>query len=71
MRRSAQRSPQSLPVNTASAELIAPGALLAALHIGFVTEGELDCQFSDFFQQVNAYPDGAAISMINPQVCGP
>lgn len=36
-------------------------------HIGYVTEDELDLQFSDIYDQINAYADGAPIHMINPE----
>ncbi len=39
-------------------------------HIGFVTEDEFDHQFSDIFDQVNAYSGGAPIHVINPGVFG-
>ena len=39
-------------------------------HIGYVTEDELDMQFSDIYDQVNAYAEGAPIHMINPEVNG-
>lgn len=42
--------------------------MLATPHIGFVTEDEFDLQFSDIFDQINAYGDGAPIHMINPEV---
>lgn len=42
--------------------------LIATPHIGFVTEDEFDLQFSDIFDQVVAYADGAPIHMINPEV---
>jgi len=37
-------------------------------HIGFVTEDEFEIQFSDIFDQVVAFRDGAPIHMINPEV---
>lgn len=37
-------------------------------HIGYVTEDELDLQFSDIYDQINAYADGAPIHVINPEV---
>ncbi|MEM6941949.1 MAG: D-2-hydroxyacid dehydrogenase family protein [Pseudomonadota bacterium] len=40
-------------------------------HIGYVTEDEFDLQFSDIFDQVNAYAKGAPIHMINPEVWQP
>lgn len=42
--------------------------VLATPHIGYVTEDEFDLQFSDIFDQVNAYADGKPIHMINPEV---
>lgn len=42
--------------------------VLATPHIGYVTEDEFDLQFSDIFDQVNAYAGGAPIHMINPEV---
>lgn len=44
--------------------------VLPTPHIGYVTEDEFDLQFSDIFDQVNAYARGAPIHMINPQVWG-
>ena len=41
--------------------------VLATPHIGFVTEDEFDMQFSDIFDQINAYAAGAPIHMINPE----
>ena len=42
--------------------------VLATPHIGYVTEDEFDLQFSDIFDQINAYASGEPINMINPQV---
>lgn len=44
--------------------------VLATPHIGYVTEDEFDLQFSDIFDQVNAYAKGAPIHIINPEVLG-
>ncbi|MEO9575032.1 MAG: D-2-hydroxyacid dehydrogenase family protein [Tateyamaria sp.] len=41
--------------------------VLATPHIGFVTEDEFELQFSDIFDQVNAYANGAPINVINPE----
>lgn len=43
-------------------------ALIATPHIGFVTEDELDEQFTDIYRLVNAYAAGQPIHMVNPQV---
>ena len=42
--------------------------VIATPHIGFVTEDEFNMQFSDIFDQINAYASGAPIHMINPEV---
>lgn len=42
--------------------------VLPTPHIGYVTEDEFDLQFSDIFDQVNAFADGAPINMINAEV---
>lgn len=42
--------------------------VIATPHIGYVTEDELDLQFADIYDQINAYSDGAPIHMINPEV---
>lgn len=44
--------------------------VLATPHIGYVTEDEFDLQFSDIFDQINAYAAGDPIHMINPTVWG-
>ncbi|MCV2865919.1 D-2-hydroxyacid dehydrogenase family protein [Defluviimonas sp. WL0075] len=44
--------------------------VLPTPHIGYVTEDEFDLQFSDIFDQVNAYATGSPIHMINPEVWG-
>ena len=41
--------------------------VLATPHIGYVTEDEFELQFTDIFEQVNAFADGAPIHMINPE----
>jgi len=37
-------------------------------HIGYVTREELEIQFSDIFDQVNAFAAGAPINVVNPAV---
>ncbi|HKJ61314.1 MAG TPA: D-2-hydroxyacid dehydrogenase family protein, partial [Hyphomicrobiales bacterium] len=56
------------PLTDPSDPLLAHPHLIATPHIGYVTEDEFDLQFSDIFDQVNAYADGAPIHMINPEV---
>jgi D-3-phosphoglycerate dehydrogenase len=42
--------------------------VLSTPHLGYLTEDEFDLQFSDIFDQINAYAAHAPIHMINPQV---
>jgi D-3-phosphoglycerate dehydrogenase len=37
-------------------------------HIGYVTRDEFEVQFSDVFDQINAYAAGTPINVINPEV---
>lgn len=56
------------PMTDTSNILLSHPNVVATPHIGFVTEDEFDMQFSDIFDQINAYADGAPIHMINPEV---
>jgi D-3-phosphoglycerate dehydrogenase len=47
--------------------LISHPNLLGTPHIGYVTEDELDLQFSDIYDQILAFIDGNPINMINPE----
>jgi D-3-phosphoglycerate dehydrogenase len=48
--------------------LISHPNVVATPHIGYVTEDELDLQFADIYDQINAYAAGTPIHMINPEV---
>jgi D-3-phosphoglycerate dehydrogenase len=37
-------------------------------HIGYVTRDEYEMQFSDIFDQINAYASGSPANVVNPQV---
>jgi D-3-phosphoglycerate dehydrogenase len=37
-------------------------------HIGYVTSDEYEIQFSDIFDQIVAYANGAPVNIINPDV---
>ena len=56
------------PLRDRSHPLLTHPNVLPTPHIGYVTEDEFDLQFSDIFDQINAYASGAPIHMINPQV---
>ncbi|MGH3480576.1 MAG: D-2-hydroxyacid dehydrogenase family protein [Nocardioidaceae bacterium] len=42
--------------------------IIATPHIGYVTREEWDLQFSDVFDQINAYAAGTPINVVNPHV---
>ena len=48
--------------------LLAMENVVVTPHIGYVTREDWEVQFSDIFDQVNAYADGAAINVVNPDV---
>ncbi|WP_420334330.1 D-2-hydroxyacid dehydrogenase family protein [Roseibium sp.] len=56
------------PLTDIANPLLTHPNVLPTPHIGYVTEDEFDLQFSDIFDQVNAYSAGAPINMINPEV---
>jgi D-3-phosphoglycerate dehydrogenase len=45
--------------------------VISTPHIGYVTEDELDMQFADIYDQINAYAHGAPIHMINDSIWQP
>ena len=56
------------PLTDTANPLLTSRNVLATPHIGYVTEDEFDLQFSDIFDQINAYASGEPIHMINPDV---
>jgi len=58
------------PLVDANDPIISHPNVISTPHIGYVTEDELDLQFSDIYDQINAYAEDAPIHMINPEVRG-
>ena len=56
------------PLHDAADPLATHPRMIATPHIGYVTEDELDLQFADIYDQINAYAAGAPIHMINPEI---
>ena len=54
------------PLRDSGHPLLTHPNVLPTPHIGYVTEDEFDLQFSDIFEQVNAFAAGAPIHVINP-----
>ncbi|MCY3879533.1 MAG: D-2-hydroxyacid dehydrogenase family protein [Rhodobacteraceae bacterium] len=55
------------PITDTNDPIIHHPSVIATPHIGFVTEQELDLQFADIYDQVNAFAAGKPINMINPE----
>ena len=56
------------PLTDISDPVINHPNVICTPHIGYVTEDELDMQFCDIYDQINAYADGNPIHMINTPV---
>jgi D-3-phosphoglycerate dehydrogenase len=56
------------PLTDPGDPLISHPNVIATPHIGYVTEDELDLQFADIYDQINAYAADAPIHMINREV---
>lgn len=59
------------PVRAVDDAILSHPRVIATPHIGFVTEEEFDLQFSDVFDQVNAFAAGKPIHLVNPEVLSP
>jgi D-3-phosphoglycerate dehydrogenase len=51
-------------------ELLGMDNVICTPHIGYVTRDEFELQFSDIFDQVNAFAAGTPINVVNPEVLG-
>jgi len=56
------------PLTDVANPLLTHPNVLATPHIGYVTEDEFNLQFTDIFEQINGYADGAPIHIINEVV---
>jgi D-3-phosphoglycerate dehydrogenase len=56
------------PVVDPSHALLAMDNVVCTPHIGYVTRDEWELQFSDVFDQINAYAAGTPINVVNPEV---
>lgn len=54
------------PVTDSADPLLSHPRVIATPHIGFVTEDEIDRQFADIFDQVNAFAAGRPIHLVTP-----
>jgi D-3-phosphoglycerate dehydrogenase len=56
------------PLRDSGHPLLTLDNVVCTPHIGYVTREEYEIQFSDIFDQVNAYVAGSPINVVNPQV---
>jgi len=56
------------PLPAAGHPLLTMDNVVCTPHIGYVTRDEYEIQFSDIFDQINAYVAGHPINVVNPQV---
>ena len=56
------------PVTDTSHPLLNIEAAVCTPHIGYVTSDEWEVQFSDIFDQINAFAAGEPINVVNPEV---
>jgi len=55
------------PLTDTADPLLNMDNVICTPHIGYVTREEYDLQFTDIFDQINAYTAGSPINMINPE----
>ncbi len=58
------------PLRDTSHPLLQMSSVVVTPHIGYVTKDEFDVQFSDVFDQINAYAAGKPTNVVNPDVLG-
>jgi D-3-phosphoglycerate dehydrogenase / 2-oxoglutarate reductase len=56
------------PMRDPTHPLLTMDNVVCTPHIGYVTREEWDVQFSDIFDQINAFEAGAPINVVNPEV---
>jgi D-3-phosphoglycerate dehydrogenase / 2-oxoglutarate reductase len=56
------------PLLTPTHPLLTMENVVCTPHIGYVTRDEWELQFSDIFDQINAYEAGSPINVVNPEV---
>ena len=59
------------PLQDPSHPLLQMDNVVCTPHIGYVTREEWDLQFSDIFDQINAFAGGTPTHVVNPDVLGP
>jgi D-3-phosphoglycerate dehydrogenase len=55
------------PLHDTQHPLLTMPNVVCTPHIGYVTRDEYQIQFTDIFDQINAYAAGAPINVVNPE----
>ncbi len=55
------------PLHDTQHPLLGMENVVCTPHIGYVSRDEYEIQFTDIFDQINAYADGAPINVVNPE----
>jgi len=58
------------PLSDPHDPLLTMSNVICTPHIGYVTRDEYEIQFTEIFDQINAYAAGTPINVINPEVLG-
>ena len=56
------------PVLDQAHPLLIQDNVICTPHIGYVTREDYELQFSDIFDQITAFAEGAPINVVNPEV---
>ena len=56
------------PLRDTSDPLLAMDNVVCTPHIGYVSRDEWELQFSDIFDQINAFASGTPTNVVNPDV---
>lgn len=59
------------PMRDTANPLLTMDNVVCTPHLGYVTREEYQAQFTDIFEQITAYANGAPINVINPEVLAP
>jgi D-3-phosphoglycerate dehydrogenase len=54
------------PLHDTQHPLLTMDNVVCTPHIGYVSRDEYEIQFTDIFDQINAYAAGAPINVVNP-----
>ena len=59
---------ESEPLTDTNDPLLQMDNIICSPHIGYVSTDEWELQFSEVFDQINAYAEGRPTNVVNPEV---